>query len=84
VVRVAGPDLRTAGLEDAAETAQTLTRAFHDDPVFNWIFPAASSRDRRLRRYFLTELHHESLRHGAVDVAILEGRIERPIAFGAC
>jgi hypothetical protein len=46
-----------------------LARASHDDPVFVWFFPAEGSRHRRLRRFFATELRHESLRHGAVEVA---------------
>jgi GNAT superfamily N-acetyltransferase len=52
-----------------------LARAFYDDPVFGWFFPAEASRHRRLRRFFVTELHHESLRHGAVEVACVGGRI---------
>lgn len=52
-----------------------LASAFQDDPVFGWIFPAEGSRHRRLRRYFVTELHHESLRHGAVEVARVDGRV---------
>ena len=52
-----------------------LARAFHDDPVFGWMLPAEGSRHRRLRRFFVTELHHESLRHGAVEVACLDGRV---------
>ena len=52
-----------------------LARAFHDDPVFGWLLPAERSRRRRLRRYFVTELHHESLRHGAVEVACADGRV---------
>lgn len=52
-----------------------LARAFHDDPVFGWLLPAERSRHRRLRRYFATELHHESLRHGAVEVARVDGRV---------
>jgi GNAT superfamily N-acetyltransferase len=51
-----------------------LARAFHDDPVFGWMLPAERSRERRLRRFFVTELHHESLRHGAVEVAWADGR----------
>jgi GNAT superfamily N-acetyltransferase len=58
-----------------AETAQTLARAFHDDPVFGWMLPADGSRHRRLRRFFVTELHHESLRHGAVEVACIDERV---------
>jgi len=52
-----------------------LARAFHDDPLFGWMLPAKSSQHRRLRRYFVTELRHESLRHGAVEVACADGRI---------
>ncbi len=52
-----------------------LARAFHDDPVFGWFLPAEASRHRRLRRFFVTELHHESLRHGAVEVARVDGRV---------
>ena len=50
-----------AGRGDAAETAQVLARAFYDDPVFGWMLPAEGSRHRRVRRFFVTELHHESL-----------------------
>jgi GNAT superfamily N-acetyltransferase len=52
-----------------------LARAFHDDPVFGWLLTAERSRHRQLRRYFVTELHHESLRHGAVEVACTDGRV---------
>lgn len=52
-----------------------LARAFYDDPVFGWFLPAEGSRHRRLRRFFLTELHHESLRRGAVEVAFVDGRV---------
>ena len=52
-----------------------LARAFHDDPVFGWLLPAEGSRHRRLRRYFVTELGHESLRRGAVEVACADGRV---------
>jgi GNAT superfamily N-acetyltransferase len=52
-----------------------LARAFHDDPVFGWFFPGEGSRHRRLRRFFVTELHHESLRHGAVEMACVDGRV---------
>jgi GNAT superfamily N-acetyltransferase len=52
-----------------------LARAFHDDPVFGWLPSAEGSRHRRLRRFFVTGLHHESLRHGAVEVACADGRV---------
>ena len=58
-----------------------LARAFYDDPVFGWFFPAEGSRHRRLRRFFVTELHHESLRHGAVEVACVDGRVAGAAAW---
>jgi GNAT superfamily N-acetyltransferase len=71
---VGGVEVRVAGRGDAAEAAEVLARAFYDDPVFSWLVPADGSRERRLRRFFLTELHHESLRHGAVEVAWVDRR----------
>jgi len=58
-----------------------LARAFYDDPVFGWFFPAGDSRHRRLRRFFVTELRHESLRHGAVEVACVDGRVAGAAAW---
>jgi GNAT superfamily N-acetyltransferase len=58
-----------------------LARAFYDDPVFGWFFPAEGSRHRRLRRFFLTGLDHESLRHGAVEVACVDGRVAGAAAW---
>jgi GNAT superfamily N-acetyltransferase len=75
VVCVAGVEVRVAERGDAAETAEVLARAFSDDPVFSWLVPADGSRERRLQRFFLTELRHESLRHGAVEVACADGRV---------
>jgi GNAT superfamily N-acetyltransferase len=72
---VDGLELRVAGRGDVAETARTLARAFHDDPVFGWFFPGEARRRRRLPRFFATELHHESLRHGAVELACIDGRV---------
>ena len=37
--------------------------------------PVEETRNRWLRRYFVTELRHESLRHGGVEVARDGGRI---------
>lgn len=75
VVRVAGLEVRAAERGEAAPIARVLAGAFHDDPVFAWFLPAVGSRRRRLRRFFLTELRHSSLRHGAVEVACVDGRI---------
>jgi GNAT superfamily N-acetyltransferase len=72
---VAGVEVRAAGRGDAAETGQVLARAFYDDPVSRWVLLAEGSRHQRLRRFFITELRHESLRHGAVEVARVDGRV---------
>jgi ribosomal protein S18 acetylase RimI-like enzyme len=73
--RVKNHAIGMAGQADALEAAEVLARAFHDDPTFSWMLPVEDTRNRRLRRYFVTELRHESLRHGAVEVACDSGRI---------
>jgi ribosomal protein S18 acetylase RimI-like enzyme len=70
-----GLAVRIAGRADVREAADVLARAFHDDPMFSWVLPVEDTRNRRLRRYFVTELRHESLRHGGVEVARDSGRI---------
>lgn len=40
------------------ELARVLGRAFHDDPIWAWVFPDGSARARRLPRMFLRFLHH--------------------------
>ena len=52
-----------------------LARAFYDDPPMVWMIPDHQSRDRRLRRMFITILRHEAMRHGGVDVAWSGDRI---------
>ncbi len=81
MVPMAGIEIRVAGRRDAAETARVLARAFHDDPVFGWFLPAAGTRDRRLRQYFLTELRYESILRGVVEVACVDGRIAGAAAW---
>lgn len=70
-----GIEIRVARAHEAKETAQLLARAFGADPVFAWLCPAEGSRARRLRRFFLTELRHRYLRHGAVELATLGGSL---------
>ena len=67
--RVKNHAISMAGRADAREAADVLARAFHDDPEFSWMLPVEDTRNRRLRRYFVTELRHGSLRHGGVEVA---------------
>jgi ribosomal protein S18 acetylase RimI-like enzyme len=73
--RVTNHVVGMAGRADAREAADVLARAFHDDPVFSWMLPVEDTRNRRLRRYFVSELRRESLRHGGVEVARDSGRI---------
>ena len=73
--RVKNHAIGMAGRPDTREVADVLARAFHDDPEFSWMLPVEDTRNRRLRRYFVTELRHESLRHGGVEVARDNGRI---------
>jgi ribosomal protein S18 acetylase RimI-like enzyme len=70
-----GIETRVADRSDAGEAAELLARAFHADPAMSWILPDERSRNRGLRRYFLTELRNESLRHGAVELAYTNGRM---------
>ena len=69
------PAIRTAERSDAHQTAKALALTFQHDPVISWMLPSEGSRIRRLRRYYVTELRQESLRHKAVDVASKDGRI---------
>ena len=68
-------DVRSAGPRDVRATAKVLADAFDDDPPFVWILPDDATRKRRLRRYFATELRRHALRHGAVEVAVDDGRV---------
>lgn len=70
-----GIDVRSAGPRDVRAIAKVLADAFDDDPPFVWIVPNDATRKRRLRRYFATELRRHALRHGAVEVAVDDGRV---------
>lgn len=60
---------RPAARSDIGALAQTLARAFADDPVMRWMIPDERARRRRLPRLFsaLTRYHH--LDHGGVEIA---------------
>lgn len=59
-------DVREATTADVATIAKTLARAFVSDPVAAYIFPGASRRESRLRRFFALQLRHNYLRRGEV------------------
>ena len=46
------PRTRRASRDDLAETVAAVARAFHDDPIWSWIFPDDATRVDRIRRTF--------------------------------
>lgn len=50
-------------MADVPDLSASLARAFDDDPVTRWLFPANRYGDR-LRQYFAMYLRRISLRHG--------------------
>ena len=50
------PTIRKATPDDVPDLADTLARAFHDDPGFSHLLPDPSDRTDRLRGFFETEL----------------------------
>ena len=52
-----------ATLQDIDAIAVSLSRAFMDDPVWEFLLPDAASRIRRLNRYFLTAMRLQHLPH---------------------
>lgn len=56
-------DVRKVQPEQAAAVAETLARAFHDDPLFSWLFPDRSRRVEISRRGFDLYLRRIWLQH---------------------
>jgi GNAT superfamily N-acetyltransferase len=50
------PQIRRAGDNDAPDLSAMLARAFHEDPVIDWVFRDESRRAPRARRYFAGRL----------------------------
>jgi GNAT superfamily N-acetyltransferase len=67
--------VRPATAADVRPLAAVLGRAFENDPPFVWMLPDARSRQARAGRFFATLVRTEALRHGAVEVACLDGAI---------
>lgn len=58
-----GHDVRLADLEEADALARTLAHAFHEDPVFNWMFPDPEQRMSTSERAFALYLKRIWMRH---------------------
>ena len=67
--------VRSAARADLSAVSHTLARAFEDDPVFAYLLPKNASRRRRLRICFGALLRRDGLPPGAVDIALVNGRI---------
>jgi len=48
--------VRRIGLEDAEAVSWALARAFHDDPVMEWLYPDTDRRVERSRGFFALRL----------------------------
>jgi GNAT superfamily N-acetyltransferase len=46
------PELRKATARDVPALSEALARAFHEDPIFTWMFPTEKARRRWGRRFF--------------------------------
>jgi GNAT superfamily N-acetyltransferase len=46
------PEVRKASRDDVPQLADVLARAFHEDPVFRWLFPRERRRHGHSRSYF--------------------------------
>jgi len=57
-------ELRTATVDDAEAVAAVMADAFHDDPIFGWLFPDPNERPRLTQAMFAMLGRHIYLAHG--------------------
>jgi GNAT superfamily N-acetyltransferase len=63
------PQARLARKADLGELSETLSQAFFDDPVMEWMLPDDNARLTQLIRLFSTMTRHHHLAGGGVEVA---------------
>jgi ribosomal protein S18 acetylase RimI-like enzyme len=64
-----GDEPRTATVEDVEVTAAVLADAFHDDPIFRWLFPDDADRPRLSQAMFTVLGRHSYLPRGGCALA---------------
>jgi ribosomal protein S18 acetylase RimI-like enzyme len=52
VIAGEGPGIRKANAQDIPAIGDAMARAFHDDPVVNWVFRDERTRPKYAHRYF--------------------------------
>ncbi|MGI9125344.1 MAG: GNAT family N-acetyltransferase [Mycobacterium sp.] len=65
-------DVRLGSRADVAALARVLGRAFHNDPVMQWLQPDPDKRLAALPGFFATVARHHFLAGGGVEVATSE------------
>jgi len=56
--------VRRAGMADVERLAKLFAAAFRSDPVFDWLVPSATTRQRALERFFHFTLKRRIIPHG--------------------
>ena len=67
--------VRPFGRDDLAATVEMMARAFADDPVMSWIFPAEQMRGRRLPAFFRISMRGSSLRTEGTEIMVADGLV---------
>lgn len=55
--------------EECRQLANAAGRAFHDDPIWEWIYPDPAARTTRLPRLFLRFIHHARRRSDTISTS---------------
>ncbi|MGB8939843.1 MAG: GNAT family N-acetyltransferase [Streptomyces sp.] len=58
---------KKATIDDASQIGRILARAFDDDPMMRWFFPADATREAGLARYFATLFTRQYVHHGVCE-----------------